>query len=94
MTALSFDVASYLLLSHLSPYPALSKVQSDNITPSPWFSAMGLLIGTMYKRYPHMEIRGLMNLFVNSLRNRAVFDLYTFRVRVCLHDWVFSRFCP
>ena len=82
MTALSFDVGTYVLLSHLNPYPTHSKVQPDNITPSPWYSAMGGLVGKFYKRYPLLELRGLVNSLVTGLLNGSTFDLYL--LQVCL----------
>lgn len=89
MTGLSFDVATYVLLSHLNPYPAFPKVQSDNITPAPWYSAMGAMVGKLYKRFPLLELRGLLNSLVTGLLKGSSFDLYLLQVR----GFPFVRMC-
>ncbi len=86
MTALSFDVATYVLLQHLNPTPAVNKVISDLTTVAPWFNAMSVLVGTFYRRYPMLEMKGLLNYLGNALLRRSTFDLFALRVRPTVCD--------
>ncbi len=77
---LSFDVSTFMVLHHLRPTGDQKKVKSDLTTVASWFSAMAQLIGSLYRRYPMLEIRGLLSHLVNALHKKSPHELFVLQV--------------
>ena len=80
MTAMSFDVMTYMVLHHLQPSGDQKKVKGDLTTVAPWFCSMTQLTGSLYKRYPSLEMKGLLNFLTNALLKRSPHDLFILQV--------------
>jgi hypothetical protein len=76
MTALSFDVSTYMMLHHLQPTGDQKKVRGDLTTVALWFGSMTQLTGALYKRFPTIEMKGLLNFLTNALMKRSSLDLF------------------
>ena len=93
MTALCFDVATYMVLHHLQPSGDQKKVRGDMTTVAQWFGAMTQLTGALYKRYPAIEMKGLLNFITSALLKRSSQDLFILQVGGWASGFRVSRGC-
>ena len=68
MTSLSFDVLAYAIVRRLS-------VDRDFLTEdtgdlSKWIQSIGKFVGKLYRKYPTIELGGLLQFIVNRIKVR------------------------
>ena len=59
LTPMSFDVLSYIVLSHLAS-PTKERLKDDGLNVSLWMQSLSSFCGNLYKKYPSIELVGLL----------------------------------
>jgi len=65
---LALDVGSYVLLQRCSD--GRPKLQRGLPNEAPHFKALATFTGFLYKKYPFVEVRGLLEHLIDSLQHR------------------------
>jgi THO complex subunit 2 len=73
VTPLGMDVLSFVLVSELSR-PQKS-MKSDGTHVSLWLTSLANFSGSFYRRYPNVELAGLLQYLIQRLQNWASVDL-------------------
>ncbi|KAL3665048.1 hypothetical protein V7S43_009683 [Phytophthora oleae] len=73
VTPLGMDVLSFVLVSELSR-PQKS-MKSDGTHVSLWLTSLANFSGSFYRKYPNVELAGLMQYLIQRLQNWASVDL-------------------
>ena len=67
VTPLGMDVLSYLLVCHLSS--TRSKVKDDGTNTMLWLNSLSVFCGSVYRKYPTMELEGLLQFILERLKS-------------------------
>ena len=78
LTPMSFDVLSYMLLAHLSD-PEKTRLKSDGLNVSLWMQSLSSFCGNLYKKYPTIELVGLLQYIANTLKSGQSLQLLVLR---------------
>ena len=62
-----FDVLSFELLVHLSD-PDKVRLKDDGLNVSLWMKSLSSFCGNLYKKYPTIELVGLLQYIANTLK--------------------------
>ena len=66
LTPMSFDVLSFVILSHLAS-PSKTQLKDDGLNVSLWMQSLSSFCGNLYKKYPSIELVGLLQYIANTL---------------------------
>ena len=78
LTPLSFDVLSFELLVHLSD-PDKVRLKDDGLNVSLWMKSLSSFCGNLYKKYPTIELLGLLQYIANALKAGQSLQLVVLR---------------
>ena len=78
LTPLSFDVLSFELLVHLSD-PDKVRLKDDGLNVSLWMQSLSSFCGNLYKKYPNIELLGLLQYIANTLKSGNSLQLLLLR---------------
>jgi len=78
LTPMSFDVLTYMLLSHLSS-PSKTRLKEDGLNVSLWMQSLSSFCGNLYKKYPGIELVGLLQYITNTLKSGQGLQLLVLR---------------
>lgn len=59
--------------------PNKAKLKNDGSNISSWLQYLAIFCGTLYKKYPHIEINGVIQYVVNRLKDGSSLDLIVLR---------------
>jgi hypothetical protein len=98
VTALSLDVLAYCILSRLSGDSGQvnrSRLKEDGLNLSQWLQSLELFIGSLYKRYPQLELQAIMSYLMNRLTDGHVMELGVLRTLLkTAGGWAFADYSP
>jgi len=78
LTAMSFDVLTYIILSHLAS-PTKERLKDDGLSVSLWMQSLSSFCGNLYKKYPTIELQGLLEYIANTLKSGQSLQLLLMR---------------
>ena len=68
LTPMSFDVLTFIILSHLAS-PQKTQMKTDGLNVSMWMQSLSSFCGNLYKKYPSIELVGLLQYIANTLKS-------------------------
>ena len=75
---MSFDVLSYVMLAQLST-PSKDRLKQDGLNVSLWMHSLSSFCGNLYKKYPSVELVGLLQYIANTLKSGQSLQLLLLR---------------
>lgn len=78
LTPMSFDVLSYVMLANLSD-PEKTRLKEDGLNVSLWMQSLSSFCGNLYKKYPTIEMVGLLQYIANALKSGQSLQLLVLR---------------
>ena len=78
ITPMSFDVVAYTLLSQLAS-PSKAQLKDDGLNVSLWMQSLSSFCGNLYKKYPHIELVGLLQYVTQTLKSGQSLQLLLLR---------------
>ena len=73
LSPLSFDVLAFCVLDKLSS-PRV-KFKEDGTNVAKWLQSLSVFAGTLFRRYPSVEHRGILQFVLNALEEKSSVDL-------------------
>ena len=74
LTPFGYDVLSFVVITHLASSHR-PKLKADGTNTSQWLSSLAQFCGVLYRKYPTMELGGLLQYLVSRLKNGQSLDL-------------------
>lgn len=78
LTPMSFDVLTFIILSHLAS-PQKTQMKTDGLNVSMWMQSLSSFCGNLYKKYPSIELVGLLQYIANTLKSGTSLQLLLLR---------------
>ena len=78
LTPMSFDVLTFIILSHLAS-PQKTQMKTDGLNVSMWMQSLSSFCGNLYKKYPLIELVGLLQYVANTLKSGTSLQLLLLR---------------
>eukprot|EP01103_Thecamoeba_quadrilineata_P015330 TRINITY_DN480_c0_g2_i3.p1 TRINITY_DN480_c0_g2~~TRINITY_DN480_c0_g2_i3.p1 ORF type:complete len:1658 (-),score=455.84 TRINITY_DN480_c0_g2_i3:20-4993(-) len=73
ITALNFDVITYLIIESLMEPKA--RLKSDGTNIAQWLQGLITFVGVLYKKHPRIELNGLLHYIFNQMKDGNSLDL-------------------
>ncbi|XP_078433738.1 THO2 [Wolffia australiana] len=74
LTQLEYDILEYVVIERLSQ-GGRDKLKEDGLNLSDWLQSLALFWGHLCKKYPSMELRGLLDYLINQLKKGSGVEL-------------------
>lgn len=100
VTPLSLDVLGFCILSRLSGsgdngFVNRSRLKEDGVNVSQWLQSLESFTGYFYKRFPSMELRGILRYLIGRLKDGHVMELGMLRTLLkTAGGWAFADYSP
>ena len=75
---MSYDVLSYVMLAQLAT-PSKDRLKQDGLNVSLWMQSLSSFCGNLYKKYPSIELVGLLQYIANTLKSGQSLQLLLLR---------------
>ena len=75
---MSFDVLSFTILTHLAS-PTKTRLKDDGLNVSLWMQSLSSFCGNLYKKYPSVELVGVLQYITNTLKSGQSLQLLLLR---------------
>ena len=75
---MSYDVLSYVVLAQLAT-PSKDRLKQDGLNVSLWMQSLSSFCGNLYKKYPSIELVGLLQYIANTLKSGQSLQLLLLR---------------
>ena len=75
---MSYDVLSYVILTQLAS-PSKERLKEDGLNVSLWMQSLSSFCGNLYKKYPSVELVGLLQYVANTLKSGQSLQLLLLR---------------
>jgi len=98
VTSLSLDVLGFCVLSRLSGSMGgvnRSRLKEDGVNVSQWLQSLESFTGAFYKRFPFIEMRGILSYLMRRLKDGHVMELGVLRTLLKTSGgWAFADYAP
>jgi THO complex subunit 2 len=103
VTPLSLDVLGFCVLGRLSGSGVSaggagvnrSRLKEDGVNVSQWLQSLESFTGALYKRFPFLELRGILSYIMNRLKDGHVMELGVLRTLLKTSGgWAFADYAP
>ena len=79
---LAFDCLVFVILENLSN-PTRGRLKSDGTNISGWLQGLALFTGLLFKKYPNIELNGIIKYIFNQLNDGNSLDLIVLSELIC-----------